>query len=559
MHALERLPSTEAENQPDYFGLYDIAGLERCVERGIDTPRGRRSFEFRAGIEVEFSLTLPSEFTEYVINNERYPETFKQSNIRMVLNQETLESEDVDNDALLNEFKDYVRVYLQRIPATTDEEGAIRKQWLEQVDNFGLGEVVNFLIYEEFSRPQLSIPQIDDDSTVDGLDGFSDKNGWIEWRFGSGNLQSGYYDNPGMSEFRMTPCEPSEALRRLAVIKKRMAEIGTELGVLVMTDAGCEHINLSMYETNDHFDAGSRTVIGNDASRIPDTIDITSGIAEALQDGIGIDIETVKRYDFMFGKYSRRSLQIGPTRKTLRVLDGRIELRGGFASTEQGVAWVMAGAIDGLKSGVEALRNEGYQTTKMQEVLKVSRTAAFDKQRDLQIQRALEQATVSEDGRLVPDNGWSMTRSSLFAESITDEVEGGVVTEGLLGELIVASCVLKEGLISIDEETVGQAIEENLQKWTGDDSRQKARVKIEAYNIPRMISAINERLKVVTVEKTFAVVGDIEQKPEQERDEAIEHIRNSRVMKLALGAYIDEHVDLIRKYSESFISSNIQR
>ncbi|MCA9346325.1 hypothetical protein KC960_02445 [Candidatus Saccharibacteria bacterium] len=523
---------------------FAIAELEQAAQEGIDTYKGKRHLEFRVGIEIEFGLQRPSDFRSDVVDNEKISDSLRDYNVGLVLNPDTIHSDDHDYTDLVGEFRSYAKGFLQRLKPEDKAEADFQERWLEQVDQLGPAEIVNFLIYEEFSKPKLRIPEISEDASLEDIDAFSDENGWIEWRFGRGTLQSGYYDNAGVSEIRLTPCNPSEALRRTAIIKQRMGEIGAELGAIVTTGAQMEHVNLSVYERQQ--DGSYNELIGNSESRADDTVDITSGIMEAKQEGIYIDAEMASKYDYMFAKGGSGNLNVGPTRKTLRVLDGRVELRGGFRNTEQAVAWVLAGTVDGLTNGAEALAIEGYEVSRYGEVIRVVRAEGFDKEADLQVQRMYENSEVDENGKFKINDGFAMIRGEAVTASLFgDDAEQCKAPDVLAMTVVSATRLDESGLPTVTPESLESALNE-----LSDGLREKV-TEYGFDDLSALADRFNERLAKVRVLKDKAVIGSTEHVG-LGREETLRRMATSRVISLALGGNLEAYIASIDEASKDF-------
>lgn len=92
----------------------------------------------------------------------------------------------------------------------SDAIEAERKQaWLSQIDELTLEELVTFTVYSALARPTLDYKT----RRVAELIGASDSDEHtVEYRFGNGKLQDGYYDI--IPEVRTLPTTPTIAIRR---------------------------------------------------------------------------------------------------------------------------------------------------------------------------------------------------------------------------------------------------------------------------------------------------------------------------------------------------------
>jgi|GEM_PF-6104701 len=520
-----------------------VTELEEIAKGGFDTYKGVRALEFRVGIEMEFQIGNPEKFRKTLSNPDTHDSTKRQLTSE-ILNPATIGVDSQDNSEVLGEFKDYTRTFIGKLMPKDEAEQATKSKWLGQIDKFSTAELFNFMLYEEFSVPQLGTPSVSEKASLEEVDSFAEQNGWLEWRFGNGSLQSGYYDNVGMSEIRLTPCSPAEALRRSTIIKGRMKELGEQFDVLVRTSAKMEHINISAYDKND---STTPSIIGNDPARAEDTVDTASGIMKAHQDGINLNPKTIKNYDFMFSQYSSDNLSVGPTRKLVRILDSRIELRGGFSSTANGIAWLAAGAIEGLSRGVDSLREAGYPTANYGRVLEVQRTSDFDKTRDIQIQRAFENSEENADGTFKLDVGYETIRH----QEIQSSFFGDNVHSGMDACIVMAAAKLSNGGIPfVTAESIRAAhaaIPDSYKRLIGGD--------IDELQLDPLVTAINNRLNTICIIENMAVVGRSE-RVGIDRAATIAKLSGSKVVALALGGDVTSFTSVINSAANEFASKN---
>ena len=519
--------------------LFDIAGMERLASEGFDTPRGYRSLEFRVGIEIEFQIGEPEHFRKTVTDNTTLTELDRRRWASKVLNQDTLGKMDQDNIDMLEQFRVYSRGFLDQLVPQDAQEHKKKEEWLDQIDDFTVRDITNFLIYEQFSRPRLDSPVLGSDCTLAELDNFTEENRWIEWRFGNGTLQSGYYDNPGVSEIRLCPCSPQEALRRKAIVLSRMAEIGTELGVLVATGADYEHINVSAYNSQD---PKSPSIFGNATPSLQDAIDTASSVMAAYCDGIGLDPEIVKYSNKHFSEQRKFGFGVGPTRKNLRILDGRLELRAGFSSTAQGIASLLAGTIYGLRSGKDAVSEQGYENAQIVDIFRVLRSDKFVKEDDLYIQRLFENVHKDEYGRFSVSqkfmrlNGIS-TEKALFSDGtpigMSVELVASAVMLNESGTPYVTAAALQEVRHVTPNGKMGRYGSLNLNTLEDD------------------IAKLNDRLATIRLAPSVAVVGKVEYRGSP-KDRIFDRLRSSGLVSLALGSSVEVFVANIDKATEYF-------
>jgi hypothetical protein len=500
---------------------FQVDLIEQTAREGFETYKGVRSLEFRVGIEMEFQIGKPARVRSVLDELDADPDRKRQIRAEL-LNPEIIEVETPDNTEVLTELQEHARGFIGRLRPENDTEQATKTKWLGEIDDFGADELINFMLYEEFSTPQLGIPVVPENASLAQVDAFGQENGWLEWRFGTGSLQTGYYDNAAMSEIRLTPCSPSEALHRSSIIKQRLKELGGQFGLLVRATPRLEHINVSAYDISQPEES---SIIGNGAAKAEDTVDATSGVMKAYQDNININPTVVKDYDYMFSKYSTTGFRVGPTRKTLRVLDGRVELRGDFSTTANGVAWVTAGIVEGLSEGADGLRRQGYDTSVYSKVVEVQRTPEFDKDTDLQIQRAFENSEKEPDGTFNLDVGYETMRSL----EIDSAMFGVYDHPGLDVRIAVAATKVREDgspFVTADSlRATREATSDTYKRLVGN---------IDEDRLESVVAILNDRLNTIRIIDNMAVIGRAE-RVGMDKQAIFAKLAGSRVVNLALG------------------------
>lgn len=573
MSTVDTFPVAAQEKQttpegPDFAS--QVLRLEEMVLDGIDTPQGTESFQFRTGIEIEFALIDPEKFREALDTSEADSRTLHEErmgsrtqplsdearakldadsekriadsrkfHISTIKNPDYLDGSVADTSAVVDDFRAYAIDFISRLPAYTPEEESRRAKWLAEVPNFGIKEVINFLIYEEFSKPTLSDVTPPGDDALQSLDDYSEARGWLEFRFGTGTLQTGYYDNEGMSEVRMAPCLPSEAIRRKEMIDKRIAEIASQFGVLVQSTSNHEHVNLSVYKQDP--DGTYTPIIGQDAERREATLDITSGIAEGFQDGVWLNQKDMK-WGYKFNsKHGGESLRFGPSRKSVRVINGRLELRSTFAQADQALNWLVAGAISGIQHGHRQLTQEGYQTLVVNTIYRVHRADGFDKHTHLEIQRAFENSEmVDDDGEEKFElnvgynliGGEGITRALLGDLGEQENLHGcDIFNEVVMGCIRVSSNgapVLSSNKLALAYKKLPERKQQFIDKFVSQQG-----------GVKRLAEKINQNLQTVRLEAVEVVAGEITYKVDG-APAAVNRLRDSSVGQLAYGPVLEE-------------------
>ncbi len=539
---------------PNFLG--HIERLERMALDGIETPNGTESYQFRTGIEVEFALLDPEKFSKAISDHKanaqsrldntlrtietpeereqiseihkRQTAGFIDSNLRNINNPDLLESPSPNNTEVTDEFKQYISGFINSLPAANDHEEAKRQKWLAQIPEFGAREVINFMLYEEFSKPTLA-DNTTPSGTLEVVDQFSETQGWLEFRFGSGDLQTGYYDNEDMCEIRTAPCPPSEAIKRKEIISERLNELASQFGLLFMSSSDHEHINISVYKSSSDSDAYV-PIIGNDISRQDKTLDVTAGISKVFNDGLWLSEEDM-HHDYVYSKYGGRNLRFGPTRQSVRIMDDRLELRTGFRRADQAVNWLLTGSIEGLQSGHNAINNDSYKSPQPQSIYRVDRNEKFDKHRDLQIQRAFENLK-EIDGQFELDTGYNIIRADRITKALlgnTDTLHGS----DAFNEWIFSSIEVDEhGRPSINSTKLATNYKQIREKYSTQKLPFMEEFGPDKFEV--LTEQLNERFAVVTLNKTEVIAGEVEYKVDG-LDELEQRLSSSRTTRLAFG------------------------
>ena len=524
--------------EKEYGQMFDLGRLESIGRDGFETYKGPRSLEFRVGIEQEFQIV------------EKDPPTVKPE----------------ERATLIEEFRDHAHGFIDRLEPANDIEQATKERWQTQIDEFGVQELLNFLVYEEFSIPQLDIPSVPKEPTVEDIDQFTEQNGWVEWRFGTGALQSGYFDNPGVSELRTTPVAPEEAVHRMKIINERIQELGDELGVDVRSSVGGQHVTMSAFEVGQ----AGKSIFGNDAERQADTLDVMAGFAQLQNDGITVEPAIVQKYKHVFSKHHTEKKEVGPSRKAVRIMDGRIEFRGGFQDTAQAVSWLVGGAEYGLAHGKEAIENNGVETPQINSVQNVRRQPNFDKNRDLQLQRAFENAKLDDEGRFaLPESGWALMKGSLFAEQLGFDIanynnyknDSEAIRAGKLDAwdtftraVVYAAQVDTEGRVRVTPDSLAGALEyiRNPNARLGLERREKSIDNIKQLgfnNLESLAQKVNERLDVIRIGFNDVITGDIKRQG-KEFTETLEEMRGSEALQLVFGEHMEDVLGMLENARE---------
>ena len=396
---------------------------------------------FLAGKELEFFVSpnpqMVEELQQPIVHDDIAPLVKQHSLLLPNPYQQQLcaEAREARLAALRQEAKDYIS---QLEPADT-AQAARQAKWLAEIDGYTISDIVNFQLYREFSVPTLGPTQVPKGASYAQMIEYGEQRGWLEFRFGKGSLQSGFYDDAnesiGISETRFTPCEPTELLEREAIVTARLTELATELGAFV--SAPNTHINLSAYQ----YDAATRShqpVIGRDEAREGKTMDAVTGLGAAIEDGVWFTGETADAKD-LFNE-SCDFWQIDTNRNTVRIQDDYLELReqNMAGTTGRALTWMMAGVTYGLQHGRNKLAQEGYTRAGFATGIVIRRSPSYDKHVDLALQRALERSEI-EDGMLILSNHHALTNGRDLADAIVGKEAMDDKVAALFAKLVIGA------------------------------------------------------------------------------------------------------------------------
>jgi hypothetical protein len=360
---------------------------------------------------------------------------------------------------------------------------------------------------------------------LEELDGFSEQHGWLEFRFGTDIFQKGYYDSPGVSEFRLTPCPPTEAIRRYGIIGERIEALANEHNVAIMTGPNLgEHVHLSVYAPDSQ--GNMQPLIGHGEERQSNTIAMLSGIGAGFQDGLFLHPSYIQGTDTFMG-IRGRIMEMGPQRREIRVVEDRLESRS-HQNTEQALNILMGGIIYGLEKGESAISEDGYDTPFLKPALRVHRTPEFDKKTDLDLQRGVENAEQVGEG-LEVDLAWKRTFAEDFVVSLLPARQIEELTNyPVFVDIIFQSMrIASDGTPYIDQEALAQIYG------------------VDPASIAAVTRIMNNRLGVLRVEQTDAIKGQFIYEPRDEK-EAMEHLRHSDIASLTFDGKQDKFIEWLR-------------
>lgn len=461
---MPHLPNPNATAvSPEYTGEYDLFRRRlHLVEEQAGRGEHGTPVEFLAGLEVEFGFIEINQGTNLDFLRQRPDARERLEAVGAVL-PANLDSLVIpgpeERREKLEKLRQEARSMVGGLVAGNEGESAKKQQWLKDVDGFTTEDLLNFALYREFSVPTLGETAPPKGASRREMLRYADATGWLEFRFGTGQLQEGYYDNPGICELRLSPCPPSELIEREEILVERMSSLALEYGALFTR--GGNHINLSAY-TSQRKDGVMEDLpaIGFQPERRGATLGAVAGVSLALQEGAWIT-EDKARDRFLFHE-ATRNFQITPFRDTVRIQDDYMELRdrATFNSTAHGLLWMVSGVSYGLGRGVDAIAEAGKEIPSAERATIPVRTERFDKEKDLQLLRMLEQAVQADVGGFVPDADHIAKRGVQFAESfIGEEVDLGAA-DSLAYMVLFSIDVVEGGRLDIRPEIFQEVYED---------------------------------------------------------------------------------------------------
>jgi len=372
--------------------------------------------------------------------------------------------------------------------APKDEAQAQRKaDWLQQIPHLTTPELINYHIYR-----RLSVPTLDAPNTAMYLRAEDSPETTLEFVFGNGLYQTGYYDNPGSFEMRTQAAKPTIAMERI----RRAITVAEET---------CNAFGAQFHYSNDQTnfsvwtrdDAGSLRPLhsldnpeGQEIAR-----KATAGMLLGLRDGMAALHPATT-----FTSSKNRELQIkaAPERGgTLRVVPGRFEQRRGVGAEKHvlGALVLLSGFAHGVTN--PAL-DTGFVSKERQHLFVPGE--GYDKVRDLYLLRALQESNVV-DGRFISGSIDALNigrvegmLSSIIGAPAQEYGGGSYVIERLLGCISLAP----DGRLVADERRFGEVI------------------KSSAFNISLIEQpqeTINDRLKrIKCIQSNSIITGAVDAK-----------------------------------------------
>lgn len=357
---------------------------------------------------------------------------------------------DMSEDAhqVLEASRDSMVLELSLLAPKNEEQAARKARWLEQIPELTPAELINYQIYRRLSAATLDSPE-----TKMYFEADDSPETTLEFVFGNGLYQTGYYDNPGVFEMRTQAARPAIAAERrkraLAVGREVAEEFGAEFYHL---DEGT-HTNFSVWVPEQGKLQPLHTLDnqeGHEAARKG-----AAGIICAIKDSLPV---IMPPYDYSPGKTDRWSFHAHHAREGfLRVVPDHFEQR--LSVREQyhdlNVLALMSGFAHGVNNEVDDDRfvRVDYGTL-------LTAGDGYDKSRDLYLLRSLQQSLQQDGSFLFPDKAelHEGRADGMLSSLIGTEAHATDDVSHVLRALISAITLTSGGVLEVNEEAFIRAV-----------------------------------------------------------------------------------------------------
>lgn len=330
-----------------------------------------------------------------------------------------------------------------------DEEQAERKaHWLEQIPELTPGELVNYQIYRRLSVATLDLPE-----TKMYFEADDSPETTLEFVFGNGLYQTGYYNNSGIFEMRTQAARPTIAAewrkRALRVGRRVAEEFGAEFYHL---DEGT-HTNFSVWVPEQGKLQPLHTLDsreGQEAARKG-----AAGIICALKDSLPV---IMPPQSYSPQKTDRWTLNAHHAREgVLRVVPDHFEQR--LSVREQAHDLNVLALMSGFAHGVNnELDDDSFVRVDHGTLLTAG--DGYDKLRDLYLLRSLQQSLQQDGSFLFPDKSElhesradGMLSSLIGAEAHARD-DASHILRALIGTITLSS----DKVLEVDEEAFNRTV-----------------------------------------------------------------------------------------------------
>jgi hypothetical protein len=334
-----------------------------------------------------------------------------------------------------------------------DEEQAQRKaEWLQQVPHLTPAELINYHIYR-----RLSVPTLDPPVPAMYLQADDSPETTLEFVFGNGLYQTGYYDNPGFFEMRTQAAKPTIAMERV----RRAIAIGSEVA---RSFGACfsykgDQTNFSVWVPGNHGLQPLHSLDNPEGQEM--AAKATAGILHALRDSMVVlqpPSSVTLPHDELL------QLEAGPERAaTLRVVPERFEQRSEVGPENHALSalFLMSGFAHGVTDPTLDTR---FVHQEPQNLLVSG--PGYDKVRDLYLLRALQRSEL--DGGHFVFGGVSalnVTRSEGMLSSIIGaEVYDNGNASHVISRLLGCISLTPNGTLEADEQAFERVLQQEIHR-----------------------------------------------------------------------------------------------
>jgi hypothetical protein len=354
------------------------------------------------------------------------------------------------NRKILEATRLQIEFEIDMLPAHSEAEIEKKSSWLAQVSELTMEELVLYRIHRRLSRPTLDERKTITELPEDGLD-IEDS---LEYRFGKGTSQMGWYDYVTMPEIRTVAASPSVAIRRYRESIETARAIANQFGMSfsVMGD----HTNFSIWT-----DRGDGFCVDHglyDSASLERTRRASGGLLRAIN-----AISPVARSPLHLSYNTAvPTMQTGPYRdQDIRITPNRFEYRrslGEYADRALFLSALISGYVSAQRSPDELAPESYIDKTHVFET-----TEGFDRELDLQILRVLQHSEIV-DGRIEVDPDYA--DNFIIAEDIIAALIGkyfyAMLDSGQYKRLIPAMMrsisVEADGTLTCDEDIFNTAL-----------------------------------------------------------------------------------------------------
>jgi hypothetical protein len=391
--------------ETDWLIHHDLMSLERSYESGdiLGTPA-----HCLMSVEIDFDIYLPTQLAP-------------------------------DQQEAFDAIRNNIALNLSQLIPMNTEQARRKAAWLEQVPQLDSSELVNYEIYR-----RLSVPTLEPYSVEDYFQADDSPETTLEFVFGQGLYQTGYYDNPLVFEMRTQAAKPSIAIER----KNRAVATGREVAASLggVFDYVGDQTNFSVWVPGDE---GLRPIHSLEDRRGQEVArKAAAGIMYAVRDS-----DAVFRPPGVSGQAwdKSRIFRVSPERDgTLRIVPDRFEQRGSAEEGDYGLHSLVL--MSGFAYGVNDKDIDTSLATKHVEPL-LTAGPGYQKERDLYLLRAL-QKSMRSDGRFSfpPGQGLNDGRGiGMLSSLLGIEVDTKHDPTWMIESLVEHVSLTPDGNLKVDE------------------------------------------------------------------------------------------------------------